>query len=42
MSLNAGNVFISSGGVEKRKRISERFEFRVGKNGSDVETTMLV
>ena len=35
-------MFISSGGVEKRERISERFEFRIGKNGSDMETAMLI
>ena len=42
MSLNAGNVLISGGGVEKRERIAERFEFRVGKDGSDAEAAMLV
>ena len=42
MSLNAGDVLISSGSVEERDRISERFEFRVGKNGSDMETAMFI
>ena len=42
MSLNAGNMLISGGGVEKRERIAERFEFGVGKDGSDAEAAMLV
>ena len=42
MSLNAGNVFICRGGVEKRERIAERFEFRVSKDGGDTETTMFI
>ena len=42
MSLNAGNVLISGGGVEERERIAEMLEFRVGKDGSDAEAAMLV
>ena len=42
MPLDARHVLISGSGVEKRERIAERFEFRVGKDGSDAEAAMLV